>query len=96
VNLVKLKPKSTFFALATILLFALGCGSQHSSHEGSLVFKGQVVKVEYQLSTHTTLLFDSEGKTTTLHGHPGVPCAEVEIYEENPREYRIYRGTPSS
>ena len=90
---VNLKLKNLLFIL--IALLAAGCG-HHSNAEGKVVFKGQVVKVEYRLIEGTTVLIDAEGKKTTLEGHPGVPCTDVEIVETKPHEYEIFFAPKSS
>ena len=56
------------------------------------MFKGEVTKVNYILPQNMTILIDSSGKTTELHGFPGIPCAEIEIYHHGGHEYQIFQS----
>jgi hypothetical protein len=76
-------------------LLLIGCSS-HRHSEGELVFKGQVVRVQYMLQKGVTVLVDAEGKTVELSGHPGVPCTEVEIYKTGDHEYEIFEAPKHS
>jgi hypothetical protein len=73
------------------LTFA-GCGSStDSSHEEEKpFFKGQVVKVQYRLTEGKTILIDAAGKEIELEGHPGIPCADIEIFKHG-HEYEVFQ-----
>jgi hypothetical protein len=89
---VKAKLPQVILALCLAILYS-GCGGTHHS-KGKLVFKGQVAHVEYRLDDHTTVVTDAEGKTVHLHGHPAIPCADIEIYQEGDHEYEVFRLPP--
>jgi hypothetical protein len=80
--------------LCFVLLLS-GCGGSHG-HQGKLIFKGQVQKVEYHLLDGYTTLIDAEGKKIRLKGYPGIPTAEVEIYEDSHHGYEVLRVAKSS
>jgi len=75
----------------TLILLA-GCGSHTLPHSSELVFKGEVVKVDYMLTHSITILMDRDGKTTTLAGFPSVPCSEVEIYHRGHHDYQVFQA----
>jgi len=78
------------------LAFLAGCGGHGPLREGALVFKGKVTQVQYRLGQGYTLLIDGEGKTMRLDGYPGVPCAEVEIFNHGGQEYEVFQTAPQS
>ncbi|MBI4027307.1 MAG: hypothetical protein HY360_20140 [Verrucomicrobia bacterium] len=77
--------------VASLVLLS-GCGGHAGHHQDETIFKGRVMKVEYILTRGVTVLTDSEGKRTELQGHPGVPCAEIEIHRRGQYEYEVFQA----
>jgi hypothetical protein len=91
--IVRSTVQKILFALLPLALF--GCGNHHEAHQGSPVFKGTVVRVQYRLTEGTTVLIDSDGKLTKLEGFPSVPCDSVEIYQHGKHAYEVYQAPQS-
>lgn len=72
----------------------LAAGCSHQAHEGKLVYKGKVARVDFELSRGVTVIHGEDGKTTELEGLPGIPCAEVEIYQHG-HEYEVFQAPRS-
>lgn len=94
-NLRATDPRPLFrhaLGISIILILLVGCGSHTLPHSSELVFKGEVVKVDYMLTRGITILMDRDGKTTTLAGFPSVPCSEVEIYHRGHHNYQVFQA----
>jgi hypothetical protein len=87
---VNLKVLKRLMLAAVLSVCFAGCGGDHGHDAGKLVFKGTVVKVEYELTQRTTKIHDAEGKVIELNGHPGIPLSEIEIYQHGEHEYQIF------